>query len=354
MGFVPPFCPNPSCAQHATPSDRFFLHHGSYWPRCRQEPVLRFRCRECRRTFSVQTFRQDYRDRRPELNERLSMQLVSGVGYRQSARLLGMGVNAVQWKARKLARQAGMLHANLCRKLPAERTFLLDEEETYEHASIRTLTMPVMIECNTWFVVATAVGSTRRLAAAGTRRRAWQDHVESQEGPRPDESHACVTAVMQELDRRLDGGRLRLRTDLKSSYATISRRVFGDRVQHERTAGSDPRTARNPLFPINHTLAMTRDNCGRLRRQSWLVTKQRDYLQLQMHQFTVYRNYIRKRFNRDREPQSPAVHLELLPRSLSFAEAIRWRQDWGERSIHPMSLDGSQRVGSPQAVAACG
>jgi hypothetical protein len=68
----------------------------------------------------------------------------------------------------------------------------------------------------------------------------------------------------------------------------------------------------------------------------------------------VYRNYIRKRFNRDREPRSPAVHLELLPRSLSFAEAIRWRQDWGERSIHPISLDGSQRVGSPQAVAACG
>jgi hypothetical protein len=48
------------------------------------------------------------------------------------------------------------------------------------------------------------------------------------------------------------------------------------------------------------------------------------------------------------------VHLELLPRSLSFAEAIRWRQDWGERSIHPMSLDGSQRVGSLPAVAACG
>lgn len=353
MKFVPPFCPNQDCERHLEPRPRFCVGHGYYQPRCRAAPVPRYRCRDCRCTFSVQTFRQDYRDRRPEVNERLFEQLVSGIGYRQSARLLKMGVNSVQWKARKLARYAGQLHDNLCRKLPAGRTFVLDEEETYEHASIRTLTMPVLIEKDTWFVVATAVGSTRRLAPAGTKRRAWQDHEEQKRNaPRPDESRECVTKVLQRLDSQLDGASLVLRSDQKSSYVTVAKEVFGDRVQHERTSGSDPRTIRNPLFPINTTLAMTRDNCGRLRRQSWLVTKKGDCLQLQMHQFVVYRNYIRKRFNRDKEPKSPAVHLQLLPRSLSFQEAIRWRQHWGVRSIHPLCLDGSRCIGDPVAASA--
>jgi hypothetical protein len=250
----------------------------------------------------------------------------------------------VQWKARKLARYAGQLHDNLSRKLPIGRTFVLDEEETYEHASIRTLTMPVLIEKDSWFVVATSVGPTRRLAPAGTKRRHWQDHEELKHGVRSDRSRACVIEVLQKLDQRLDGAAFVLHSDLKSSYATIARELFGDRVTHERTAGSDPRTVRNPLFPINTTLAMTRDNCGRLRRQSWLVTKKGVYLQSHMHQFVVYRNYVRKRFNRDKEPKSPAVHLHLLPRSLTVPEAIRWRQHWGVRSIHPLSLDGSRRI----------
>lgn len=352
MVFVPPFCPNRDCPHHAEPVSGFFRRHGWFWPACRSEGVPRFRCTSCRRTFSSQTFRQDYRDRRPDANEPLYANLVSGVGYRQSARMVRLSVHGAQYKARKLARHAGFLHQNLCPRLPVGRTFVLDEEETYEHSSIRTLTMPVLIERTNWFVVATAVGSTRRLAPAGTARRRWQDHVEAKHGPRPDQSRECVTAVLQSLDGKLDGAQLVLQTDQKSSYATVAREVFGDRVTHECTAGSAPRTIRNPLFPINTTLAMTRDNCGRLRRQSWLVTKSAPYLQGHLQLFVVYRNYVRKRFNRDKEDKSPAVYLQLASRRFSFAEVARWRQDWGPLSIHPTSLDGSLRVQARVTTAA--
>lgn len=352
MEFVPPFCPNPACERHAHPVPRFFVGHGTYQPVCRDEPVPRFRCRQCKRTFSRQTFRQDHRDRRPEVNVRLFELLTSGVGYRQCARVLKLGVAAVQWKARKLARHAGLLHDNLCRQIAGERTFLLDEEETYEQASIRTLTMPVLIEKDSWFVVASDVSPTRRLAKAGSVRRRWQDAEEDEHGPRPDRSRECVANVLRQLDRRLGDARLVLRTDQKASYATIAREVFGDRVVHETTSGRLPRTVHNPLFPINTTAAMTRDNCGRLRRQSWLVTKRGEQLHNHMHLFLVYRNYVRKRFNHDKEGHSPAFHLGLTPRSLSVAEATAWRQDWGLHSIHPLSHDGSRRVGDPQVATA--
>lgn len=341
--FVPPRCPNTACSQHVRPGPGFCRRAGFYYPACRAEGVQRFRCTACRHSFSRQTFRHDYRDHRPELNVACFMLLASGVGLRQAARFLDANPRSVQDKLRKLARTFGLLHGNLCQLLPSGRSYLLDEEETYEGASIRPLTMPVLIEKETWFVVATAVGSIRRLAKAGSPRRGRQERDEK-DGPRPDQSSACVRQVLTTLAQKAPTGTILLHTDQKASYATIAKDVFGDRLVHETTAGTLVRDTHNPLFSVNTTLAMTRDNCGRLRRKSWLVTKKAERLQNHLTIFTVYRNYVRKRFNRDKETDTPARFLGLLPRNLLRQEVLAWRQDWGDLSIHPMSRDGARTV----------
>ena len=100
------------------------------------------------------------------------------------------------------------------------------------------------------------------------------------------------------------------------------------------------------MFPINTTLAMTRDNLGRLRRRSWLVTKKAERLRQHMILFTVYRNYVRRRFNRDPASATPAKLLKLVPRQLHRHELFAWRQDWGAHSIHPLSISGLRAVRS--------
>ena len=162
-------------------------------------------------------------------------------------------------------------------------------------------------------------------------------------GRRPDESRKCVTAVLRAVRRRA-AGPIKLLTDQKPSYARIARDVFGDDVRHAQTAGSAPRTTSNPLFPINTTIAMSRDNCGRLRRRSWLVSKLAKWLKGHLDIFTVFRNYVRKRFNRDEKHQTPAYMLGLLPRNLEAQHIVRWRQDWGPRSLHPLSISGHRAV----------
>lgn len=315
-----------------------------YFPaRCRERREQRYRCLECRKTFSRQTFRYDYRDRRPDCSERLFELLITGVGLRQAARVLKLGLSTVQEKMRKLSRTCELLHENLCQSLPSNRTYLLDEEESYENASIRPLTVPILIERQHWFVVATGVGSIRRLAPAGTARRTRQDFDERTHGRRVDQSHRCVERVLQNL-RRKTTGRLELLTDQKSSYATLARQVFGSDVTHATTAGSAPRTKRNPLFPINTTIAMSRDNCGRLRRNSWLESKRARWLRGQLAIFTVYRNHVRRRLNRDKPHETPAKLLGLVSRQLHPMEVVRWRQDWGMRSLHPASFLGSETV----------
>ena len=52
---------------------------------------------------------------------------------------------------------------------------------------------------------------------------------------------------------------------------------------------------------------MTRDLMGRLHRRSWLVSKERRYLDAHLALFTVHRNYIRSWRNGERE--TPAMML---------------------------------------------
>lgn len=346
MRFVPPFCPSPKCSQHAHPEGRFFLRHGTFVAACHPEPVQRFRCRVCRITFSTQTFRQDYRDRRPGLNQPVFELLASGIGFRQIGRLHRISVSAVQRKALKIGVQQHFLHENLSHCLPVGSVFVLDEEETFETSSIRRVGVAMVVEQESWFIVATATGSLRRLAKPGTARRRWQEREEQCHGKRPDESSQCVRSVLAALRQKVGDRAIVLHTDQKSSYGRIAEEIFGHLVRHERTSGKAPRTPWNPLFPINSMQAISRDLVGALRRQSWLHAKKASKLPARLAIFVAIKNYQRKRFTRDKEDKSPAVHLNLIPRSLTTSELQRWRQDFGLHSIHPISGDGRRRVGA--------
>ena len=104
----------------------------------------------------------------------------------------------------------------------------------------------------------------------------------------------------------------------------------------------------NPLFAINHTEAMARDLSGRLRRESWLVSKQRRYLDIALHVFIAYRNLVRRRFNHD--VASPAQVVGWLPRRLKVAEVLSGRQDHGPLSVHPLARRGESMADWRRAV----
>jgi transposase-like protein len=351
LTFVPPRCPHADCEAHRQPPPGFCTRSGSYTADCHAQPVPRFRCKSCKRSFSRQTFRASRGDRRPDCNVPLLQLLVSGVGLRKAAELLDLDVHTVQRKKQKLGATCQQLHRNLCNKLPEGRAFVLDEEETYEGASIRPLTVPLLIEAKSWFVVAATAGSIRRMAARGSKRRARQERDELRHGRRTDESNACVALVLGEL-ARLTTGQVTLHSDRKRSYQTLGKRLLPGRLLHLTTSGEAVRNERNPLFPINSTIAISRCYVGRLRRQSWLVSKKKERLQNHLHVFIAYRNYVRRRFQRDADGLTPAVELGLLHRNPTFAEIVGWRQDWSDRSVHPLSHDASRSFADAGPAAA--
>ena len=336
--FLPPRCPHRTCSSHRFPPPRFFAHHGRYRPKCRPWSVPRYRCKACRRTFSRQTFRADYRDHRPDLNVPLLRLLSSGVGLRQSARSLHLSLRCTELKFRKLARHLRRLNLNLREPLPAGAVLQLDEFETYEtRRNTRPLTVPTLIERDSRFIVWAEAASIRPRGKMSKMRRALIRAENRRLGPRKDLSRRALRRTLERGATVVSGlAKVVFETDEKVSYRGLAAQAFGEaRLVHRTTNSRLPRTAWNPLFPINHSEAMARDLLGRLRRESWLVSKKRRYLDLGLQVWMAYRNYVRRRFNRDQ--CSPAQVLGYLPRRMSLGELVSWRQDWRSDSIHPLS-----------------
>ncbi|MFN9785665.1 MAG: hypothetical protein ACK57N_03715, partial [Planctomycetia bacterium] len=81
--FEPTHCPTPGCDH---PGAFRYERFGTYLRACDGREVQRFRCLSCRRTFSVQTFRFDYRQRKPHINHLLLDAFVSKNTQRQASR----------------------------------------------------------------------------------------------------------------------------------------------------------------------------------------------------------------------------------------------------------------------------
>jgi hypothetical protein len=279
----------------------------------------------------------DYRDHKPDLNPKLFQSLASGLGLRQSSRNLRLSRRCTELKFRKIARHLRCLNLNLRGPLPEGSTFQLDEFESYEgRRNTRPLTIPVLIETKSRFVVWAESATIRPRGKMTPARRQAVTEDEQRFGRRRDRSRSSLRRTFRraaELAKNLS--RVFLDTDKKVSYTGLALEAFGrDRLVHQQTSSRLARTIANPLFPINQTEAIARDLTGRLRRESWLVSKQRRYLDLALQLFLTYRNYVRRRFNFDRA--SSAERVGFISRRLTETEVLSWRQDWGPRSIHPL------------------
>jgi transposase-like protein len=335
--FTPPRCPYPSCNQHRFPKPGFYRRHGFYEPKCRSYPVPRFRCMDCLRTFSRQTFRADYRDHKPDRNAWTVHLLCSGIGYRQTARLLQINLKSLYRKSRKIGRHCKALNANLIQPLPEDSVLQFDELETYEgRRNTRPLTLGVVIQRQTRLILGIRSAPIRPSGSMPKARKKAYDADTARFGKRQTRSRALCRNVLRRAARSCPGDwPVLVETDEKTSYPKLLREVFGERLVHERTPSTRIRSTHNPLFPINHTEAIARDHLGRLRRESWLASKRRWYLNLHLHMYAACRNFTRPRYNYD--SKTPAQLAGWTKERYRMHQLLGWRQDWGVRSGDPLS-----------------
>ncbi len=353
--FEPPRCPYAACPRHADPGSDFYTRHGSYTARVHTFPVPRFRCRSCRRTFSRQTFRLSYRDRKPHLNAEVLEALTRGDWLRRTARHLALTRNNFEAKARKLLRHAKHLNRNMLRRGPIGPRLVdvgkpfgiqFDEYESYEtRRNTRPLTIATAIETKSRFLIAMIVAPIRPHGRMTKQRKAAIAADEARFGPR---QHLSTLACRIAL-RRADAFRQRprevsLATDEKLSYPEVARAAFHGRpLVHIRRSSRAPRGIGTLLSPINQIENKSRMHVGRTQREMMYVTKERRYLGLHLELHIAYRNWMRPRFYK-RGDRTPAQLAGYAWRRMRLRELIGWRQDWGLASPCPFG-HGLRTVG---------
>jgi hypothetical protein len=296
--------------------------------------VPRFRCRRCRRTFSRQTFRADRCHKKPHINAAFLRLMVSCSGLRQAARALQVSRRAVERRLVWLARHATAYHLQRLSDASLAGPFQLDELESFESNRYQPLTVPVLIERHSLFVVATAVGPLRRKGRMTRAQKLTRALHEARHGRRPSSSLRVVRKVLARL-RALTRAQNRvvLQTDEKPLYGRLGRQLLGRRFVWSPHPASARRDRTNPLFPINHTNARLRHFLGRLRRRTWCVSRRGRWLQGHLAIAALWMNYCRGITNRT--GVTPAMGVGVAERMYRVEEVLGWRQDWRRVDLCP-------------------
>lgn len=125
--FRPPFCPNTQCRCHQPASGRYhsYIHWGYHW-NASFGPIQRYRCRECRRSFSEMSFSIDYHCKRRVDCRQVEESICDGGGVRSTARSFGVSTGTVANRVHRLARGAFITLSQLNRTLDQHESLAFD------------------------------------------------------------------------------------------------------------------------------------------------------------------------------------------------------------------------------------
>lgn len=204
--------------------------------------------------------------------------------------LLRLNRKTVVRKLLFLAKRAE-LKLEASNRLAAKATTVeFDDLITIEHTKCKPLAVTVMVEKDSRRILGLEVA---RIPANGHLAKI----AKKKYGPRKDERSRTRPRLFKRVVPYIADDAL-IKSDLEPHYGVDVKRYF-PRCRHERFEsrkaaiagqGELKRAVFDPIFSINHTLAMLRANINRLIRRTWCTTKRPDRLRAHLFVYAVYHN----------------------------------------------------------------
>lgn len=267
------------------------VRRGTYFRSSDQKTISRFQCRSCGKSFSEATFDLCFRQKKRQINVDLFRRLTAGYSQRRAALDLQVNRKTIVRKFLFLGGLASHVLYPLNRMRPASCEVEFDELITIEHTKLKPLSVHVAVERNTRWILGFTVSS---MPAFGKLARISIEKY----GPRLDERDQDRRAFLNRL-KELTSSDVILRSDQNPHYVKIVQEIFPQsphvRVKGKRGCvtgqGELKKTGHDPLFSLNHTLAMMRANINRLFRRTWCITKKKECLALHLALYAMNHNY---------------------------------------------------------------
>jgi len=286
-------CPNNSCSNFQ--SNHAVIKIGFYFRRDTSEKLRRFKCLKCNRSFSASTTTLEYRQKKRRINFPLNKLICMGLSQRATARFFNVSKITVVRKIKYLALKSRREHQLFLQQLSVHKInqVQIDDLITCEHTRLKPLTVTLAIEKKTRIILSNKVGRIPAfgpLAKISFKKYGWREN----------EQRKTLEKVFKDLSLIIKND-AKIESDMHLEYARFVKRYF-KQAKHVRFKSMRAKTScvagqgelktrsRDPLFKINHTLAMLRANLSRLFRRSWNLSKTVEGLQDHLDIYTHYHN----------------------------------------------------------------
>ncbi len=333
--FSPPFCPNPSCPSHEEPDTWRFKKKGFYTRLRGPRRVQRYVCQRCHRNFGTQTFSPTYWLRRGDLLAPLFHRLLSCSALRQIAREFGVAPSTVQHQAERLGRHALLFHEERRPKKPRE-PLVLDGFRSFERGQYWPFDLNLLVGAS-HYVYGINDAELRRSGTMKPAQKRQRRRLEGLYGrPHPQATREAVAELVARVVPA--GSEVEIASDEHQAYPRAFRRLKDRAIRHVTTSSKEPRTAHNPLFPVNLADLLLRHSSANHKRETIAFSKRRQGALYRAAIWVVWRNYVKSRSERKRDdPPAVAIGVEsrrLTVREILVARRFPWRRPlrgWLER-----------------------
>jgi transposase-like protein len=266
---------------------------GFYKRKCDGRTIQRLKCLDCAKTLSTQTAKLSYYSRHPWLDRAIFRTLCSGVSQRRCAENFGVKQKTIAQKLRRYAQWANLEEAKSAAKhLPVELV-QFDDMEAFEHTKCKPLSIAVAVDQPTRRILSIQVSQmpAKGLLAAPARKKY---------GRRDDLRPEGWARLFQELKPQV-GAMVRFESDKNPHYPKALKKAF-PQAEHKTHKGRRgcvvgqgelKRGGFDPLFSLNHTCGMIRDNLKTLTRRTWCTVKKISGLEALLAIYRWYHNHVR-------------------------------------------------------------
>lgn len=210
------------------------------------------------------------------------------MGVRRIAQALNTTPKTVQKKIQFLAILCDRFQNTHFTNWKVKPIFQFDEMWATEGMRSNTLTIPMVVERESYFIVSARSAHTNSITGTPSTRGANNFRRKAKISVRD----AVILKTLDKANKMKPNGRIVMDTDGGTMYPTFLNQVFGPRLVHNRYNAGIPSEAIK-LFPINNTMACMRAEVGKVKREGWYQTKDNTWLNAHLAIYTVYYNYFR-------------------------------------------------------------
>jgi hypothetical protein len=262
----PEFCPNSCCRFHdrgVAATHQWYVRFGRFPTRARGL-IQRFRCTECGKTCSTQTFSVHYWTHYTNDLAWLLGQLSTCAGLRQIGRVAGVTHRVITNRCRRLARNALAVMDLALHTIDTTEHLAMDGFESFTASKYHPNNVTHLTGCSSQFVYAAVHTLLRRKGAMTEKQKRLRAYIDAVWRPSTNtgEQTAFMLSDLAPLIARAShrrGKPLELHTDEHQAYPRAIRSVptlrallAAGTLHHCRTNSHVARTHRNPLFAVNY------------------------------------------------------------------------------------------------------